>query len=711
MKTQLNLLILFQLFTICFSASGIPLRGTLRPVDISHLRRQRLPQAEQKSVVLVEEKKVSDEYDEEKVLRERYKEYYENIHAGLIQKYNRDLKSLVTILQKDSDQAKLSTLISSGGFIDSLATRVDKGDRVMTHIIKKSNSMDNLRIFDFILIDTNGENEHRYLYQDTMSEGENGFKLYNLDGDMFLIRSLKMTNNSKGKLRYFLEKAENPDIVVDVRVQDEVYLLFIQKCNEENTKLIKEKYKAKSAEITKRWKEYVTPVVVSASGNVVSSNLEDNEKSFQVIKYNLDMNFSIEKMKSLGQIDDEISSDIAKTCSLVSSEIQNLEKLENVITLNGSVYRKISQLGVGGFAEVHEYSKDGEEGTTYAIRHVKNYYSHLGHQGVIQQKRKELRRVRGESIRRNYKRAIQTYKMFMKVPENTSQYFYEKYIYKTMFRLMNEGKVDTDFVVKIFDVVELMINGEMNLFIIMEKMDGTLKSLFETAPSESQVIDVLAPVANGLLSINANALVHSDLKRDNILYRMDGEKQIIKIADFGCTNREKMFPICMTKFTFAPRENGDNTLDVKDDVFSLGVLALIIAKSYEHKKFIPSRGRFPIADELLDKYLNIKPGRQLEIHETLQTKARSKLWNHLKKNVFNKKESRETMHKFVAFLNFISGIEAKQENMTSSKALQKQQQYAIIQLQALFRGKMGRSEATALQQIDAAVRLQTGEEI
>lgn len=81
---------------------------------------------------------------------------------------------------------------------------------------------------------------------------------------------------------------------------------------------------------------------------------------------------------------------------------------------------------------------------------------------------------------------------------------------------------------------ELNTNGVSKPFMMAEKCDGNLETLFKEKLSEAQKIDLIKQLILGLAIIHKMGYIHRDIKPDNILYTKDKEGNfILKFADFG----------------------------------------------------------------------------------------------------------------------------------------------------------------------------------
>jgi len=73
-------------------------------------------------------------------------------------------------------------------------------------------------------------------------------------------------------------------------------------------------------------------------------------------------------------------------------------------------------------------------------------------------------------------------------------------------------------------------DGDKQLFIAMEFVDGKTLSDKKENLSDKQKLEISAQTAEGLAAAHEKGIVHRDLKPDNIMIRKDG---IVQIMDFG----------------------------------------------------------------------------------------------------------------------------------------------------------------------------------
>ena len=132
-------------------------------------------------------------------------------------------------------------------------------------------------------------------------------------------------------------------------------------------------------------------------------------------------------------------------------------------------------------------------------------------------------------------------------------------------------------VVQVYDILE-EATGEA---IVMEYVEGrTLAQMLARGPLPvQQAVRIARQVAEGLAAAHALGLIHRDLKTQNVMVTASGQA---KILDFGLAKRlnpsadddslTEDGALVGTRHVMSPEQAKGGTVDVRSDLFSLGVL-------------------------------------------------------------------------------------------------------------------------------------------
>ncbi len=165
------------------------------------------------------------------------------------------------------------------------------------------------------------------------------------------------------------------------------------------------------------------------------------------------------------------------------------------------------------------------------------------------------------------------------------------------------------------NIVQIKHLGEHdgNFYLVMELITGgTLGSLFsyhiehDFPQALLQKIDLVRQAADGLAAAHAKALVHRDIKPDNLLLSKDDNKTFtLKIADFGIARAENTAAtmaggIIGSPAYMSPEQWRGDAVDSRSDIYSLGVVLYEV-----------STGCVPFQSEsaaaAMHKHLNVEP--------------------------------------------------------------------------------------------------------
>jgi eukaryotic-like serine/threonine-protein kinase len=117
--------------------------------------------------------------------------------------------------------------------------------------------------------------------------------------------------------------------------------------------------------------------------------------------------------------------------------------------------------------------------------------------------------------------------------------------------------------------------GEKQVFIVMEYVDGQTLQEKKHALSQKQAIDIAIQIADGLAAAHEKGIVHRDIKPENIMVRKDG---LVQIMDFGLAKLRGASRLTKEGSTvgtigyMSPEQVQGLEVDHRTDIFSLGVL-------------------------------------------------------------------------------------------------------------------------------------------
>jgi serine/threonine-protein kinase len=172
-------------------------------------------------------------------------------------------------------------------------------------------------------------------------------------------------------------------------------------------------------------------------------------------------------------------------------------------------------------------------------------------------------------------------------------------------------------------IVRLLGRGKAgpHVYIAMELIDGESLRLWahENRPTARQLAVLLAQVAHALAYAHARAVVHRDLKPDNVLVTKDLRT---KVLDFGLAGLHAQGAQCLTQSNvamgtanyMAPEQRKDaKRADHKADIYSFGVMTYeLLTGELPVGKFAPPSklvvGLDPRWDALVERCLEPNPG-------------------------------------------------------------------------------------------------------
>ena len=189
-------------------------------------------------------------------------------------------------------------------------------------------------------------------------------------------------------------------------------------------------------------------------------------------------------------------------------------------------------------------------------------------------------------------------------------------------------------------IVRLVGRGKAggHVFIAMELIDGISLRMHahKNRPTARQLARLLAQVAHALAYAHARAVVHRDLKPDNVLVTSDLRT---KVLDFGLAGLHAEGAECLTQSHvamgtanyMAPEQRKDaKRADHRADIYSFGVMAYeLLTGELPIGRFPPPskvvQGLDPRWDKLVERCLELEPSARphsaLELAHALETLA------------------------------------------------------------------------------------------
>jgi serine/threonine protein kinase len=120
--------------------------------------------------------------------------------------------------------------------------------------------------------------------------------------------------------------------------------------------------------------------------------------------------------------------------------------------------------------------------------------------------------------------------------------------------------------------------GKGTLHIVTEFLGQELEVWRRSQPRllESTVKEISSVILNALTYISARNIIHRDIKLSNILFRVDGDVQTLKLVDFGLAKNidegEEASGFCGTLGYIAPEIYEQKAYRFEVDMFAFGVI-------------------------------------------------------------------------------------------------------------------------------------------
>ncbi|RDD41727.1 MAP kinase-activated protein kinase 3 [Trichoplax sp. H2] len=195
-------------------------------------------------------------------------------------------------------------------------------------------------------------------------------------------------------------------------------------------------------------------------------------------------------------------------------------------------------------------------------------------------------------------------------------------------------------IVKIIDVYENRDSKDIYLLVVMECMKGgelfdRIHKRANSAFTEREAAEIINNIASAVAHLHVMNIAHRDLKPENLLYTDNTPNGILQLTDFGFAkevNDKSLKTPCYTPYYVAPEVLGPEKYDTSCDLWSLGVIAYILAGGAPmspgmKKRIRNGQYRFPDAEwarvsqeakDLIKGLLKTDPNERLTIDKVLK---------------------------------------------------------------------------------------------
>lgn len=199
-------------------------------------------------------------------------------------------------------------------------------------------------------------------------------------------------------------------------------------------------------------------------------------------------------------------------------------------------------------------------------------------------------------------------------PEKRKQQIYEQMVRKELEILMS---MQSPYIVQTAGIEP--VEG-LGMCIVMEYIDGVrLDEWLKLKQSKEKRFRLAEELLKATDYIHSIGVVHRDLKPGNIMVTRNGEH--LKLIDFGLADNDHIAilkqPAGTPKYT-SPEQATENTPDIRNDIYSLGVILkqLLPERRYQSaidKCFLPLTARYHNVNLLLGKLQNRNRRKQKTI--------------------------------------------------------------------------------------------------
>ncbi|MBL8149068.1 MAG: protein kinase [Blastocatellia bacterium] len=207
-------------------------------------------------------------------------------------------------------------------------------------------------------------------------------------------------------------------------------------------------------------------------------------------------------------------------------------------------------------------------------------------------------------------------------------------------------------------VLDSGISGNQIAYLVMELLQGkTLAAELEEKGKISvrRAAEIILPVCDVLHKAHSSAIVHRDIKPDNIFLHKSGEGEVVKVVDFGIAklqedsasiniqNLTEAGSLLGTPAYMAPERLEEKPYDGKADVYSVGIMLYQMLTG--KVPFQPESGGFWA---IMVLHISQPPTPIREVEPNISTDVEAVVMQALEKDPQKRPNAKELAEKFAA---------------------------------------------------------------